>query len=228
MPGGEPHKVDPRNSVDLLCSQEGLHPVPRLRRREGGAGHGRCPIEVDWGDPQDPPWVPAGPDDEEDQGGARALLPEDLPPVLGTPGPGEGGGQVRSGRAAGCVRGRCKGEKPGGLPGEYLAHDAVQGSRPGAVVQRVGRGRVGVSPAPSTNTVERRAADWGHAAYSSAYCVSGAPPWVSGPSRLELPPRARRGGGCGAAIPLAGLRLSVGSEGRGGRGGGRSPRAALR
>ena len=56
-----------------------------------------------------------------------------------------GGGQVWSGRDAGCVRGRCKGEKPGGLPWEYLAHDAVQGSRPGAVVQRVGRGRVGVS-----------------------------------------------------------------------------------
>ena len=29
---------------------------------------------------------------QEEQGAARALLPEDLPPVVGTPGPGEGGG----------------------------------------------------------------------------------------------------------------------------------------
>ena len=43
---GEPHKVDPRNGGDLLCSQEGVHPVPRLGRREGGAGHGCCHVEV--------------------------------------------------------------------------------------------------------------------------------------------------------------------------------------
>ena len=58
----------------------------------GGAGYGCCPIEVGGGDPRDPPRVPAGRDDEEEQGGARALLPEDLPPVVGTPGSGEGGG----------------------------------------------------------------------------------------------------------------------------------------
>ena len=43
-------------------------------------------------DPQDPLRVPVGRDDEEEQGAARALLPEDLPPVVGTPGPGEGAG----------------------------------------------------------------------------------------------------------------------------------------
>ena len=55
---------------------------------EGGAGYGRCPVQVGGGDPQDPLRVPAGRDDGEEHGGARALLPEDLPPVVGTPGPG--------------------------------------------------------------------------------------------------------------------------------------------
>ena len=76
------------NDGDLLCSQKGMHPVPRLGRREGGAGHGNCPVEVGGGDPQDPLRVPACRDDEEEQGGAPALLPEDLPSVVGTPGPG--------------------------------------------------------------------------------------------------------------------------------------------
>ena len=84
--------MTPRNGCDLLCLQEGVHPVPRLGRREGGAGHRRCPVEVGLGDPQDPLRVPAGRDHEEEQGGARALLAEDLPPVVGTPGPGEEGG----------------------------------------------------------------------------------------------------------------------------------------
>ena len=53
----------------------------------GGRGTGAAPYM----------WVgmiPAGRDDEEELGGARALLLEDLPPVVGTPGAGEGGGQV--------------------------------------------------------------------------------------------------------------------------------------
>ena len=78
--------MDPRNGGELLCSQEGVYTVPRRGGREGGAGYGCCPIEVDGGDPQDPFRVPAGPDDREEQAGARALLPEDLPPVVGTPG----------------------------------------------------------------------------------------------------------------------------------------------
>ena len=96
--------MDPRNGGDLLCSQEGVYSVLRRRRREGGAGYGCCPIEVGGGDPQDPPGVPAGRDDEEEQGGARALLPEDLPPVVGTPGSGEGPpgqGQERYSKATG-------------------------------------------------------------------------------------------------------------------------------
>ena len=129
----------PRNGGDLLCSQEGVYPVPRRGHREGGVGYGCCPIEVGGGDPQDPFRVPAGRDDKEGQEGARALLPEDLPPVVGTPGSGEGGGQVWIGSAAGRVRRRREGGAPGGLPGERLAHDGVRGGRPGAVVYRVGR-----------------------------------------------------------------------------------------
>ena len=131
--------MDPRNGGDLLCSQEGVYPVPRRGRREAGAGYGCCPIEVGGGDPQDPFRFPAGRDDEEEQGGARALLPEDLPPVVGTPGSGEGGGQVWVGPATGRVRRRREGGAPGGLPGERLAYDGVRGGRPGAVVHRVGR-----------------------------------------------------------------------------------------
>ena len=131
--------MDPRNGGDLLCSQEGVYPVPRRGRREGGAGYGCCPIEVGGGDPQDPFRVPAGRDDEEEQGGARALLPEDLPPVVGTPGSEEGGGQVWVGPAAGRVCQRREGGAPGELPRESLAYDGVRRSRPGAIVHRVGR-----------------------------------------------------------------------------------------
>ena len=73
--------MDPRNGGDLLCLQEGVYPVPRRGRREGGAGYGRCPVQVGGCDPQDALRVPRGCDDEEEQGGARALLSEDLPPV---------------------------------------------------------------------------------------------------------------------------------------------------
>ena len=135
--------MDPRNGGDLLCSQEGVYPVPRRGRREGGAGYGRCPVQVGGGDPQDPLRVPQGRDDEEEQGGARAPLPEDLPPVVGTPGPGEGGGQVRVGPAAGHVRHRREGGVPGGLSGERLAHDGLRGGRLGAVGKRVGQSGAG-------------------------------------------------------------------------------------
>ena len=67
--------MDPRIGVDLLWSQESVQPVPRLGRREGGAGHGRCPVEVGGDDPQDPLRVSADRDDEKEQWGARALLP---------------------------------------------------------------------------------------------------------------------------------------------------------
>ena len=98
--------MDPCNGGDLLCSQEGVHPVPRLGRRGGGAEHGHCHVEVGAGDPQEPLRVPAGRVDEEEQGGARALLSEDLPSVVGTPGPEEGGGQARASPAAWRVCGR--------------------------------------------------------------------------------------------------------------------------
>ena len=131
--------MDSRNGGDLLCSQEGVYSVPRRGRREGGAGYGCCAKEVGGGDPQDPPRVPAGRDDEEHQGDARALLPEDLPPVVGIPGSGEGGRQVWVSPAAGRVRRRREGGAPSGLPGERLGYDGLRGGRPGAVVHRVGR-----------------------------------------------------------------------------------------
>ena len=96
--------MDPRNGGDLLCLQEGVYPVPRRGRPGGGAGYGRCPVQVDGGDPQDPLRVPAGCNKKEEQGDALALLPEDLLPVVGTPGPEEGGGQVPVSQVAGCVR----------------------------------------------------------------------------------------------------------------------------
>ena len=40
---GEPHKVDPRDSGDPLCSQEGVNPVPRLGRWARGASTGAAP-----------------------------------------------------------------------------------------------------------------------------------------------------------------------------------------
>ena len=146
--------MDPRNGGDLLCSQEGVYSVPRRGRREGGAGYGCCPIEVGGGDPQDLPRVPVGRDDEEEQGGARALLPEDLHPVVGTPGSGEGGGQVWVSPAAGRVRRRREGGAPSGLPGD-LSHTMAYGGV-GLVPSYtglVGRGRVDASSVPSRNTL---------------------------------------------------------------------------
>ena len=120
----------------------------------GGAGYGRCPVEVGEGDPQDPLWVPAGHDEEEEQGGARALLPEDLPSVVGTPGPGEGGDRRGLAQPRGaCVAGRRVGHQVGSL--ESASHTTAYGGV-GLVPLYTGlvrRGRVGVSPAPSTNIV---------------------------------------------------------------------------
>ena len=130
--------MDPGNGGDILGPQEGVRPIPRLGRREGGAGHGCCPVEVGGGDPQDPLRVSTGRDDEEEEGGAWALLPEDLPPVVGAPGPGDGGGQARVGPAAGPVGCWREGGAPGGLLGERLAHDGEGGGSTGAVLHRVG------------------------------------------------------------------------------------------
>ena len=146
--------MDPRNGGDLLCSQEGVYPVPRRGRREGGAGYGCCPIEVGWGDPQDPFRVLAGRDDLEEQGGARALLPEDLPPVVGTPVLERGGD--RSGLAqprGACVAGGRAWHQVGSLgnASHTMAYGGV-GLVP-SYTGVVGRGRAGASSATSTNTV---------------------------------------------------------------------------
>ena len=115
-------------------------------------GYGHCPVQVGGGDPQDPLRVPACRDDEEEQGGARALLPEDLPSVVGTPGPGEGGGTGAGWPSRGVRRWR-EGGAPGGLPGERLAHERVRGvGLVPSYIGLVGRGRVGASSAPSSNT----------------------------------------------------------------------------
>ena len=146
--------MDPSNGGDLVCSQEGVYPVPRRGRREGGAGYGYCPIQVGGGGPQDPFWVPAGRDDEEEQQGARSLLPDDLPPVVGTPGSGEGGGKVWVGPAARRVlAGGRAGHQVGSLgnASHTMAYGGV-GLVP-SYTRLVGRGRAGASSAPSTNTV---------------------------------------------------------------------------
>ena len=146
--------MDPRNGGDVLCSQEDVYPVPRRGHREGGAGYGCCPVEVGEGDPQDPIRVPAGHNDEEEQGGARAFLPEDLPPVVGTPGPGEGGGQVRVRPAAGRVRRRRRAGHQVGSLGNASHTTAYGGVGPApSYTGSVGRGRAGASSAPPTNTV---------------------------------------------------------------------------
>ena len=142
--------MDPGNGGDLRCSQEGVYPSQRRGRQEGGAGYGCCPIEVGGGDPQDPFRVPAGRDDEEEQGGARALLPEDLPPVVL-----ERGGD-RSGLAqprGACVAGRRAGHQAGslGTASHTMAYGGI-GLVP-SYTELVGRGWVGASSAPSTNTV---------------------------------------------------------------------------
>ena len=146
--------MDPCNGGDLLCSQEGVYSVPRRTRREGGAGYGCCPIEVGGGDSQDPLRVPAGRDDKEEQGGARALLPEDLPPVVGTPVLERGGG--RSGLAqprGACVAGGRAGHQVGSLgnASHTMAYGGV-GLVP-SYIGLVGRRRAGASSAASTNTV---------------------------------------------------------------------------
>ena len=196
--------MDHLYSGDLLCSQEGVHPVPRPGRREWGGGHGRCPVGVGGDDPVDPLRVPAGRDNEEEQGGAQALLPEDLPSLVGTPGPGEGGGKVRAGPVVGRVRGRSEGGTPGGLSGERLVHDSLRGGRPG------GRGRAGVSTALSTNTV-----------ISPTFkCSSCACRRWSAASSLETPPGyvARAWFRYGAVSPGQGVQQgwSVAVQGRGG------------
>ena len=146
--------MDPRNGGDLLCSQEGVYPVPRRGRREGGAGYGRCPVQFGGGDPQAPLRVPACRDNKEEQGGARALLPEDLPLVVGTSGPGEGGGQVWAGPAMRCVRRRRGAGHQAGFLGK-ASHITANGGIGLALSYTglVGRGRVGASSAPSMNTV---------------------------------------------------------------------------
>ena len=137
----------PRNGADLLGQQEGVHPVTRLEHREGGTGHGRCPVEVGGGDPQDPLRVSAGCEDQEEQGGARALLPEDL--VL------ERGGDRRwwALPRGPWVTGERAGHQVGSLgnASHRTAYGGV-GLVP-SYTGLVGRGREGVPPVPSTNIV---------------------------------------------------------------------------
>ena len=86
VPGGSRTRWTPVTAVTSCVRRKVCTPSRAAGAGKGGGGYGCCPIEVGGGDPQDPFWVPAGCDDEEDQGGARTLLPEDLPPVVGTPG----------------------------------------------------------------------------------------------------------------------------------------------
>ena len=143
--------MGPRNSGDLLCSQEGVYPVPRRGRRGGGGGYGRCPVQVGGGDPQDPLWVPVGGDEEEEQGGARALLPEDLLLWRALLALERGGDRCGLAQPRGaCIAGGRAGPQAGSL-GNALHTTAYGGV--GLVTSYtglVGRGRVGALSAPST------------------------------------------------------------------------------
>ena len=151
---GEPHYVDPHNGGDLLCSQEGVYPVPRRGRREGGAGDGCCPIEVGGADPQDPFRVPAGRDDEEERGVPGRSCQRTCPLWWALLVLERGGG--RSGLAqprGACVAGRRAGHQVGSLgnASHTMAYGGV-GLVP-SYTGLVGLGRAGASSAPSTNTV---------------------------------------------------------------------------
>ena len=146
--------MDPCNGGDPLRSQEGVYLVLPRGRLEGGAGYGCCPVEVGRGDPQDLFRVPAGRDDEEEQGGAQALLPEDLPPVVGTLVLERGGDRSELAQPCGaCVAGGKAGHQVGSP--ENASHMTAYGGVGLATLYTgsVGPGRAGASSAPSTNTV---------------------------------------------------------------------------
>ena len=152
--GGSRTRWTPVTAVTSCVRRKVCIPSRAAGAGRGGRGYRCGPVEVGGGDPQDPPRAPAGRDDEEEEGGARALLPEDLPPVVGTPGPGEGGGQVWVSPARGaCVAGGRAGHQVGSL-GNASQTTAYGGVGPvPSYTGLVGRGRVGASSAPSTNTV---------------------------------------------------------------------------
>ena len=102
------------------------------------------PLRGERGSHQDPLRVATGRDDKEEQGSARALLPEGLPPVVGAPGPGEGGRQVLVGPAARCVCGPREGGVPGWLPGDCIAHRRQHtGGKTRSFLHQLGRAGTG-------------------------------------------------------------------------------------
>ena len=124
-PEGSRTRWTPVMAVTSCVRRKACPPSRAAGAERRGRGTGAAPYRQVGVTPKNLPRVPASRDDEEEQGGARALLPEDLLPVVGTPGPGEGGGQVLLGPAAGCVHCRREGGAPGGLTGERLAQDGV-------------------------------------------------------------------------------------------------------
>ena len=93
--------------------------------------------------------------------------------------------------------------------------------RPGAACRVPLRAGAGL-PACCGYCGSGRAADWGHAAYSSAYRGSGAPPWVLRPSRGGGSPPGPSGGGAGppSPWPASDCQSVGGGEGGGGEGDG--------
>ena len=144
----------PRNGGALLCLQEGMHPVLRRGRREGGVGHRRCPVELGGGDPQSPLRVPAGRDDEEKQGVAGCSCQKTCPLwwaplVLDRGGDRCGLAQPRGA----CVASGGAAHHVGSL-GNALHMTAYGGVAPVPFeTGLVRRRRVGASRAPYTNTV---------------------------------------------------------------------------
>ena len=140
---GSRTRLTPVTAVTSCVRRKVCTPPRSVGAGREGRGTGAASYRWVGVTPRDPLRGPAGRDDEEEQGGAQVVLPEDLPPVVRTPAPGEGGGQVRPGPAAGCVRRWWEGGSPSGLSGERLAHDGVRGGVPDAVVHQVGRAGAG-------------------------------------------------------------------------------------
>ena len=88
--------MDSRNDGDLPAPQEGVYLIPGLGNREVGVGQAcgsvQQPVEVSRAGSKDLLQVPARCEDEEEQGGARVLLPNGFPYSGGRPWSWRGGG----------------------------------------------------------------------------------------------------------------------------------------
>ena len=176
-----------------------MYLLPGLGHREKGAGHGRRSVRrLVWvfrGGPQDLLLVPAPCDNKEEQRGTRVLRRDGLPPVVGAPGPGEGGGRESMSPAARHVVGWLKVWAPGWLPADSAAHGSVQAGQPRPVIHRlVGQGRRVALPSLPTNIVMSPVSRSSSGACRrwTARPVWTPPPCVLGPCLVQVQGLARR------------------------------------